>query len=266
MAVLPAGLAVWVTRPVEQAGPLCRMVEEAGGDAIAVPLLDIAALQSEAPGPSKLRDLGGVDWLVFVSVNAVRCAWPWLGPQCLQGKYPKIAAIGQATALALAERGVAVDLRPKQQFNSEALLAQAEWENVQGQHFLIVRGEGGRELLAQTLSSRGARVEYAEVYRRVCPDLKASGILARWQAGGVDVICITSGEALENLGKLLEQAEGGRELLMRTHLVVIGERQAKRAQELGCTHVVAAEASDLNLFDAVVRIGQEFFNTHQPRG
>ncbi len=161
MPALPPGFAVLVTRPVEQAESLCRLIEEGGGQAIRFPLLEIVPAAGDGAGACRLRRLENLDWLIFVSVNAVRCAFELLGPQWLKGSAPKIAAVGQATARELVARGVAVDLKPKQQFNSESLLALPEWADVGGQRFLIIRGEGGRELLADALRQRGGVVEYA---------------------------------------------------------------------------------------------------------
>ncbi|CAG1023035.1 uroporphyrinogen-III synthase [Methylococcales bacterium] len=264
MAALPAGFGVLVTRPAAQAEALCRMVREGGGTAIRVPLLEIEAAAISEEGPCRLGRLDGLDWLVFVSVNAVRCAFELLGPQWLEACPAKIATIGHGTALALAERGIAVDLKPKQQSNSEALLAESEWLDVAGQKFLIVRGEGGRERLAEVLRMRGGLVEYAEVYRRQSPSIDAQGLISLWRAGGIDVVTVTSGEALDRLAQVM--ADGAGDLLANTPLVVIGERLATRARELGCTQVTAAGASDADIFDAVVRIGQALINTHQTRG
>lgn len=262
MQTLPPGFSVLVTRPVGQAEALCRLVEDAGGEAIRLPLLEI---QPSAAGGEAMRQLlqsQSWDWLVFASANAVCCAFEWLGPRWLDGCRAKTAAIGQATEQALMERGVAVDLRPKQQFNSETLLASPEWQEVSGRRFLIVRGEGGRELLAETLRARGGIVEYAEVYRRTVPATDVEGLLARWRAGGVGVVTVTSGESLDNLFRLLAGSAG--ELMSKTPMVIIGERLAARARGLGCARVTAAEAGDREIFDAVVRIARELIETHQP--
>ncbi|MDD5033983.1 MAG: uroporphyrinogen-III synthase, partial [Methylococcaceae bacterium] len=90
------------------------------------------------------------------------------------------------------------------------------------------------------------------------------GLLDRWRKGEIEVVSITSGEALDYLVRLME--ESGMELLHQTPMVFIGERLEKRARELGCTHVAAAEASDLGIFDALVRIAREVIKTYQPRG
>jgi len=264
MATLPEGFGVLVTRPAEQAEALCQMVEDNGGRAIRVPLIEIERTSHTEEGLHRLKKLDGIDWLVFVSVNAVRCAFQLLGPQWLEGRQAKIAAIGQGTARTLAEFGAAVDLKPKQQFNSESLLAEPEWSNVEGQRFLIVRGEGGRELLAQSLLERGGSVEYAEVYRRKAPQVDTQNLISLWQAGEIGTVTVTSGEALDRLARIM--ASGFEDLLARTPMVVIGERLATKARELGCSHVIAAGASDTDIFDAVVRIGQALMKTHHTRG
>ncbi len=261
MTALPSGFAVLVTRPVRQAEPLCKLIEEFGGQAVRFPLLEIVPAEESDAGPRRLRCLENLDWLIFVSANAVRCAFELLGPQWLAHNAPKIAAIGQATAGELAARGVAVDLKPKQQFNSESLLAQPEWADVAGKKFLIVRGEGGRELLADALRQRGGGVEYAEVYRRLPPRADAEDLLSRWRAGGIAAVTVTSGEALDHLSELMKGND--REMLLRTPLVVIGERLARRARALGCVRVIATEASDRDIFGALLRIGQEDVYTHQ---
>lgn len=259
---LPDGFGVVVTRPAEQAGALCALVESAGGKALRLPLLEIVPLAPDSEGFRRLASLHGVDWLVFVSANAVRYASDALVPG---GRArPKIAAVGQATADELVRRGIAVDLTPKQQFNSESLLALPEMTNVAGQRILIVRGEGGRELLAQTLLQRSAEVSYAEIYRRVEPPVDVEGLLARWRAGEVGAVTVTSGDALEHLFRLM--AGAGLELLKHTPLVVIGERLKQRAANLGCMRIAAAEASDRGVFEAVVRIAREVIKTNQPRG
>jgi uroporphyrinogen-III synthase len=176
----------------------------------------------------------------------------------------KIAAIGQATAKELLAWGVTVDLMPKQQFNSESLLAQPEWANVKGLSFIIVRGTGGRELLAETLRERGGRVEYAEVYRRVAPSIDVAGLLASWRKGNIAVLTLTSGDALANLWQQMPVSE--RELLLDTPMVVIGGRMARQAGKLGARHVFEAKATDADIFDAVICIAQDINKTHQPRG
>ena len=264
MSVLPTGFGVLVTRPVEQAEVLCGLIEEAGGKAFRLPLLEIQAVGDHEPGPSRLRSLEDADWLVFVSANAVRCAIALLGPKWLPSQALKIAAIGWATAKELLANGVAADLMPEPPFNSESLLAQPEWRDVNGLRFVIVRGVGGRELLADTLRERGGLVSYAEVYRRCSPAIDMNALLESWRRGDIGVSTFTSSEALVKLFNQIPVDQRG--LLLETPMIVIGERMASQAHELGVLHVAAVEAGDADLFNAVMRIAQEINQTHQPRG
>jgi uroporphyrinogen-III synthase len=120
-----------------------------------------------------------------------------------------------------------------------------------GHRVVIFRGNGGREVLRETLLARGAEVDYVEVYQRKCPDVDAQHIQTLLQPGYLDCITITSNEALQNLVTMA--GPEGRPLLLRVPLVVMGGRQATLAQQLGFVHapLIAANASDEAIFAAV---------------
>jgi uroporphyrinogen-III synthase len=144
------------------------------------------------------------------------------------------------------------DLVPAGRFDSESLLALPELENLAGRQVLIVRGTGGRELLGNTLIERGARVAYADVYRRVLPDADPAPLLARWQQE-IHLATATSGEVLENLLALV--GEEGRGRLLETPLVVVSARTVASARERGFARVELAEnASDPALVAAMCRM------------
>lgn len=246
-----SGVGVLVTRPKDQAENLSLLIEQAGGTAIRLPLLEIVEFDEDCQGVCRLKQLEDWDWLIFVSSNAVRCAFKWLN---LAKSGVKIAAIGKATADALASLGIQVDLAPIRQFNSEALLAMPALQQVEGQRFLIVRGEGGLDTLYQTLTSRGAKVAYAELYKRVMPKMDFEGLIARWKSFSLRIAIITSGEALDNLAGLLAESA----LLNTTPLVVIGERLTAKARDLGCVQVKMAEACDIAIFDSVMSVAREY--------
>jgi uroporphyrinogen-III synthase len=256
------GLGVVVTRPLGQAEALCRMIEAAGGRAIRMPLLGIEPLGADSAGAAKLRGLSKADWLIFVSANAVRHGLEHVPGALLAGSArAKVVAIGAATRGELEARGVTVDLAPKAQFNSETLLAMPELAEISGQTMVIVRGMGGREVLAETLGARGAEVEYAEVYRRYRPAFDAARLLAQMRAGAMDAILVTSGEALDHL--VNELGEAGLVEMASTPLVVVSDRVAQRARGLGFRQVaVAASASDQALFDAIADVGPRLRGYH----
>jgi uroporphyrinogen-III synthase len=248
-----SGITVLVTRPAAQAAGLCALIESAGGRALRLPLLDIEPVGDGAAAAELLNRADYWDWLIFVSANAVRCALAlgdWAGRRSPR---TRIAAVGEATAKALEEAGIQVDLIPKPQFNSESLLAAPEMADVANRRILIVRGVGGRELLAGALRERGADMAYAEVYRRMRPTADASGWIDLWRRGGIDVAMVTSGEALTHLMELL--GESGAEFADRTPLVVIGPRIAELARARGWRRAVAAEqASDQGIADTIIRL------------
>lgn len=259
MAALPpfdpnrplAGVGVLVTRPAHQADRLCALIKAAGGTAVRFPALAIVAPEDPEAARAVVDRLAGFDLAVFISANAVQYGLALLGGAKGLPAGLSIAAIGAATARALAQAGCRVDLRPEGGFDSEALLAAPELQDMAGRRVLIFRGQGGRELLADALRQRGASVEYAEVYRRARPEASADGVLRRWQAGDIHIVTATSNDALRNLYDLL--GEPGRSQLRETPLVVVSTRMLKLARELGiAAEVMVAAPGDDTLVQAIV--------------
>jgi uroporphyrinogen-III synthase len=240
------GLRVLVTRPADQAGPLCRLIAKAGGEALRLPTLEI-----RDPDPRNVARLNAVidalesyNLAVFISVNAVTRGMGFIRARRPWPAQVKVATVGASSAEALARCGLTVDLVPSHQFNSEALLALEELRDMRGKRVVIFRGNGGRDLLRDVLIQRGAVVDYVEVYRRECPALDPGEIAHFWQPGAVDLITVTSNESLQNLYTMA--GAQGRPLLRDMQLVVISQRQAVLAAELGFRHkpLVAANAGD----------------------
>ncbi len=233
-----AGLNIAVTRPREQAAQLAAGIEKLGGRCIQFPLLEIAALADNQPLLEVAARLGEYQLAIFISPNAVR-----YGMQAIQraGGLPavlQIATVGQGSARALHEFGVEKVIAPQQRFDSESLLALPELQQVRGMRVLIFRGDSGRELLGDTLKSRGARVEYVCCYRRGKPRQDVSALLA----ARPDVICISSSEALHNLDDMLAPPEKAR--LAALPLFVSHERIAAEARRLGWQQVITVAAGD----------------------
>ncbi len=124
------------------------------------------------------------------------------------------------------------------------------WE-VAGKRIVIFRGEGGRELLAETLRQRGATVEYAEVYRRAVPEAGAEQLQHVLRKNCIDIVTVTSNEGLQNL--LHMAGDACRCRLLRLPLVVISQRTALLAAKLGFTHapMIAHQSSDQGLVGAI---------------
>ena len=240
-----------VTRPEHQADFLCQWIEQHGGIAIRWPALVIREPRDWTPALARFDRLAEYNLAIFTSANAVDRAMP---PIRERGGFPprlEIAAIGQATARALVRHGIAPGLQPDHDFTSEALLALPRFQQVAGQVIMIVRGEGGRELLAEILTARGARVVRAEVYRRERPVLDPTALLERWGRGEIGAVVVASTETLLNLFDMLGVA--GQDYLRETPLIVIGARTVWTATNLGCHHVLLArEASDTTIAAALL--------------
>jgi uroporphyrinogen-III synthase len=172
-----AGLHILNTRPAGQAEELSTLLREAGARVTELPLLVIEPLPLDAHARQTLLDLDRYDYCCFVSVNAAR-----LGLEAVAGFWPQwphrlpAIATGRSTAAVLDAAGLCV-LCPGQE-DSEGVLALPELADVAGKRFLLLRGEDGRELLADTLRARGARVDVLALYRRQLP----APSLAQWQA------------------------------------------------------------------------------------
>jgi uroporphyrinogen-III synthase len=246
------GKGIVVTRPVGQAGTLCALLAEQGAVPITFPTLAIQPITGLEAAQTVASQAERADLLIFISANAVEQVLALL-PQGLPSR-PKLAVIGKATARALRRAGYEPDFMPTTGNDSEALLALPGLQCVQAWQVLIVRGAGGRETLAETLRARGAKVRYAEVYRRLKPCVDPSDLIARWQRGEVHGVTATSNETLQNLYDLLGTA--GRSCLLTTPLVVVSPRAALLAAELGFNAPIqiTAEASDQALMDALNRL------------
>lgn len=246
------GVTVLVTRPAHQAEHLCQLIEAQGGSVFRFPLLSIAAPSDPQALDAIVSRLAQFEIAIFISPNAVE-----FGMQAIEsrGGLPpsiKIAAVGQGSARSLEQQGIKTDIFPTQQFNSEAVLAMTEMQSVAGKRIVIFRGEGGRELLAETLRERGAQVEYAECYRREKPKQDIKELSSQLSQGNIDIITLTSSESLQNLYDLVQ--EPGRSSLLTLPVVVISDRTQQLAKQLGFQQpaIVADKAGDEAMVQALL--------------
>jgi uroporphyrinogen-III synthase len=235
------GIGVLVTRPAHQAGPLCDRITAAGGRPVRFPLLKILDTGDSPRVDTLLQHLGDYDIAIFISPNAVHYGIPAIERHGGLPAALELAAVGRGTARELqATTGRPPDILPEERFDSEGLLALPALQQVAGKRILILRGNGGRETLADTLRERAAQVDYAEVYRREPPDTDEAE--PGWLEN-TDVITVTSNEALKNLVALTPAEQ--RATLFAKPVVVVSERAAELAQELGFTQpALVTQAGD----------------------
>lgn len=185
-----------ITRPIHQARPIQQRLLTQGAHVTLFPLLEIKALDRLDIALTREH----FDCFIFISPNAVKYAQTYLSAVNLDTVM--IAAIGKKTADTLQHYGIQADIVPQKNFNTEIFLQLSAMQHVKAQRFVIFRGQGGRELLAQTLQQRGAKVRYAEVYQRSCPEVSSASLKRQWQQQKLDRIVITSSEGLVNLYKI----------------------------------------------------------------
>ncbi len=249
MATKPLhGLTVLVTRPTAQAQALCQGIEAAGGTVLHQAMLQLAAIPHSAANHAIKAQLDSYDIILFISANAVRYGLDALGALPAGAR---LACVGQQTARALAERGYSASLTPSDDFSSEGLLRLSALQAVAGQRILIVRGNGGRELLRDTLVQRGATVDYLCCYQRLPPEPLQDTLRQAIATGALDVITCSSQQALDNLLALTPAPL--RAPLLRTPLLPISPRMAANARQQGFKHCLntAANATDAAILEAL---------------
>jgi uroporphyrinogen-III synthase len=246
------GIGVLVTRPEQQAMPLCRLLEMQGASTLRLPAIEIKAIGDRRDTAAQLGALENFDVIIFTSANAVR-----FGASLLDQKRDlTLAVVGPATARALNQAGYRVAVQPAANFDSESLLLHPRLEHPAGRRILLIKGSHGRPFLERELLSRGAEVVTAEVYERV-PTAPSPAVLGALQksfaAGAVQVITATSveiGSSLLNIAALALRPE-----FERAHWLVPGERVAAALRALGLSapQLVADSAEDQDLVAALLR-------------
>jgi len=237
-----AGKNVVVTRPTHQSQALARLVKNAGGRAILFPAIEIRDVKDPYSVTRLVDRLDQYDLAIFVSPNAVERAMKLISGR---RKFPtrlQVATVGGASVRALERFGIRGVLAPQGRYDSDSLLELPALAAVDGRRVVVFRGEGGRELLGDTLRERGAAVEYAECYRRVRPEIDAAPLLEAWSRKGVDAVTASSSEGLRNFAEMI--GPPGRELLTDTPVFVPHPRIAGTAQELGVRKVVVTGPGD----------------------
>ena len=239
-----------VTRPLAQAGRLAALIEQAGGHAILFPVIEILPLAEPAQQKrltALLARLSAFDVAVFISPTAVSQAMPMITPPAASLRF---AAVGSGTARELRRLGIDHVIAPETAADSEALLALPELQKIAGLRVIIFRGEGGRDVLGQTLTRRGAAVEFAECYRRAKPAADPALLFDAWRNDGLHAITVTSSEGLRNLLEML--GDEGRARLATTRVFVPHPRIAEAALESGLRSVVPTGPGDEGLLRGLV--------------
>jgi uroporphyrinogen III methyltransferase/synthase len=234
------GRRIVVTRAAQQSTVLTERLAELGADVIEMPAtrtarLDLAPLREQI---SRLDDYG---WLIFTSQNAVSIFWEQLlgggrDARALAGL--AVAAVGPATAGALLERGIAVDVLPER-FVAEGLLEKlGERDDVAGSNILYVTAEGAREVLPDGLTALGATVNVIHAYRSIQDGTGASRLRRALESGTVSAVTFTSASAVRSYVALV-----GGEATTRAPAITIGPQTSEAVTGAGIELLGEAEES-----------------------
>jgi len=245
------GKRIVVTRATQQAPILSEKLRELGADAIEMPATQIARLDL-GPLRNSIDRIGDYDWLIFTSQNAVAIFWEQLlgrgkDSRALAGL--KIAAVGPATAGALLEHGITVDVIP-QRFVAEGLLEMlGDRDDLSGSKVLYITAEGARDVLPAGLREMGAELAIIEAYRTI-PDGEGAATLARAiEAGNVDLATFTSASAVRGYIDAV-----GEDLALKVPAASIGPQTSDALREAGIEVETEAEESTIDgLVSAVLR-------------
>ncbi|WP_440225251.1 uroporphyrinogen-III synthase [Dokdonella sp. MW10] len=245
-AAVLAGTSVIVTRPSQDAGPLVRRARAAGAHVVRLPGLVLDEVEDRDAARSALGTAATGDIVVFTSPASVRHAFA-LG-FALRRAPMRVFAVGGGTARVLARHGVAA-IAPAMRQDGDGLLALPELAAVDGARIAIVDAPGGRDAIAPALRERGASVSRIHVYRRAPARLSKGRIDALAAAPHPWITLVSSGEALDYLGRALPADLAAR--WRDEPLVVSSARLAALAADAGFADVsIAASARPADLVEA----------------
>jgi uroporphyrinogen-III synthase len=239
-----------VTRPSPAGEQLVDRLRALGRVAYHAPLIHFTSGKDLAKLPSALQQLRDGDLICMLSQHAVSYANSAIKDAGLQWpNYVSYYAIGRTTALAMQHSNHLPIEYPSGREISEEILLLPTLQNVAGKQVLIMRGNGGRELLGETLRQRGAIINYYECYQR-CP-IHYQGLedSVHWQQTGIDTLVVTSGEMLQQLYNLVPDNYRS-SWLLRCRLIVVSQRLATLAHQLGWNKIQIADNADN---DALIR-------------
>lgn len=229
-----SSLRVMVTRPAHQAGPLMEQLEAAGAKPWLFPLLEIVPITS-AKLERHIQQLEQYDIAIFISPNAVHYGVEAVTTHKTWPVSLTLATVGAGSTHELERQLSRIpEIVPASGNDSEALLAETAMQDVKGKRILIFRGRGGREQLGKTLRARGAEVDYAEVYERRRPEVDTGPLNKALHAKTIDVIVITSSEALDNLIAMVDPTN--QKVLRQIQMLVIHPRQAEHLRQHDFIH------------------------------
>lgn len=248
-------LNVLLTRPSNQVSSLVAAVTQLGARVCQLPLIEIEVVKDEKKLQiikNRIVNLDSYELAIFISTNAAT-----LGIQWIEKYWPQLPAglsafaVGPSTAAVLEKLDWSV-LHPLKGVTSEDLLVLPQLEQIAGKKVALFRGEGGRELIAETLRGRGATVDYIELYRRTEPQYTSEYFSSLLAQQAVNLIVITSMQMLDALVLLVGD---NKELLCLIPLLVPSSRVLQCARQAGFKQVLNMDGAN---DDAILQSLQKY--------
>jgi uroporphyrinogen-III synthase len=248
------GVRVLVGRARHQAGALSGELRKLGATVVEIPFIEIHTPRSFKSLDSALCSLGNYDWLILTSVNGVEAMWERLGRLRLTNKdlkHLRIAAIGPATKKAIAQRGVKVDVVPKE-YVAESVVRSLR-RRVKGKRVLLVRAKVARDVIPTELRRAGAQVDVVEAYETVVPQSsrkRLQSLLANARRRP-QMVTFTSSSTVRNFVALLGKTHANLEGI---RLASIGPVTSSTLRELDLpVDIAAKEFTIRGLIEAIVQ-------------
>ncbi|WP_304089583.1 uroporphyrinogen-III synthase, partial [Phascolarctobacterium succinatutens] len=245
------GKTVIVTRARAQASALTKKLEAQGAKVIEAPAIKIVPAADYAPLDNAIAHLDEYKWLVFTSANGVDYFFERLAEAKKDARAlasVKLAAIGSATAKALAGHGLTADLIPSA-YKAEELAEALAGEITAGDKILLARAKVAREVLPESLRKIGAIVDVVTAYETVADCENKEELIAALESGEASVVTFTSSSTVTNL---LEVLGDKKELLNKAALAAIGPVTADTLKKHGYTPAInAAEYTIDGLMTAI---------------
>jgi len=224
-------------------------LRELGADVVEMPATQIARLDLSALREA-IHRLQTFDWLILTSQNAVSIFWEQLlgegrDARALAGV--KVAAVGPATAGALLEHGIAVDVIPER-FVAEGLLEMMQArDDVAQSKVLYVTAEGARDALPRGLRELNAEVSVVEAYRAVADGEGADKLTKALEADKIDLVTFTSGSSVRGFIDAV-----GSDLAQKVPAASMGKQTSAALRDAGIEVKAEAEESTLDGLVAAV--------------
>ncbi len=236
-----SGVRILVGRARHQAGVLSSALRDLGATVLEIPFIEIRQPRSFKPLDSALQALDSYDWLILTSVNGVEAMWERLRKLRRTKrnlKHLRVAAIGPATKKAIEQRGIKVDVVPKE-YVAESVVRSLR-RRVKGKRVLLVRAKVARDVIPSELRQAGAQVHVVEAYETVIPQSSRKRLRTALKSPKQrpHVITFTSSSTVRNFVELLGKAHPSLDVI---RLASIGPVTSSTLRELGLRVDIAAK-------------------------